>query len=285
MFLNKIKIENNLILYKNDYKISDIEKVLKSGKARGIRIYCPFENDCKRIENLTFLQEISDLEEISILCNKPISFEFLYNIKTLKSLKIQTIFSDLDLEKLSDRLELLSINYNEFVINFGTLNKLKKLHIEFSKYQNIDFNSLNSLLHLSIDGLKTNNLELLRHLKALKSLRISNANNIHSLQDIVSLQNLEFIEFNNCKQLNNIENLSSLKNLKILELIDNNSIKSNFNFLKELKNIKQFSLINSKKNLIVDNENFNGIERVIINKYKNYSRGRLSFWNWSDWMW
>src|SRR5436190_19816211 len=101
-FKNKIKIENGLLLFDNQSK-DQIGKLIDEKKILGIRIYYPFIEECSKNNNFDYLSEIKGIKEISILFSDILPFDFLYKMKDLEVLTIQTVFSELNFENMNSK--------------------------------------------------------------------------------------------------------------------------------------------------------------------------------------
>jgi hypothetical protein len=279
MFFNKkIVIENGLLLYNNESK-KIIKKLILEKKVNGIRIYCPFLEDCNKINNLDFLYEIEGIEELSILYSDELSFEFLYKMKHLKKLTIQTIFSKLDFKKMTSKIEYLNIGLNDFVENIKCLESLKILNISIGKYKNNEFlKNLKKLNHLSVSDLGEFDLNLINDLNSLKSLRMVNVKDVVNVKGLENLNNLTFLEINNCKNIIDINDFFELKRLEYIEIIDCNKINLDFKNIKKLKQLKQLTIFSKSKNISFECDSIENIENVIINKFKKGNL-RLSYLN------
>lgn len=154
--------------------------------------------------DLKYLENLSNLEELSISSHKKIS-----DLIPLKNLI---------------RLKKLSISENN-ISNLNPLHKLKKLEYLYLRNNNISslkgIENLKKIKYLDICGNKINSIEELSNLTKLVDLRFSrnNVSNLNPISNNISIERLEF-----CNNL--VENLEPIRNFLKLKSIafSNNKI-------------------------------------------------------------
>lgn len=160
-----------------------------------------------RINKITGLENLTELETLDLSGNKIEKIEGLENLTKLKLLDLSSNGLGFDgyikkVEGLSSltRLECLYLHHNEIeeIKEIDTLSNLKKLTLSTRLTEFPDLTSLQSLEQLSITG-EFNRVESLSGLKHLHTIRIESEKEIENIEELVKNKNLINIEVNSEK--------------------------------------------------------------------------------------
>ena len=262
--------------YANDFEIpSEITKLVNLRSLKLSHDYITAITVHKDIGKLT------QLEELVLPSLKSIPEE-IFNIKTLKKLKLNYSKDDKINQKLSQignlkKLEYLSLKYLTYMMNeeevkiiipneIGQLIFLKELIIDNNKIDNLP-NSIVHLEALEILRIESNNIKVLPEyfgrLSNLKELYCSN-NQLKSLPESFSkLKNLEKALFRNNSIINLPNTLEKIKNAWI-----------DFSYNPVCKNTATRKVLGKCNNGKITFGSYDNIDEALINvdieKYKNW---------------
>lgn len=228
--------------------------------------------DWNEIEDLTPLSDFKNLTQISFSGNKVEDLTPLSNLKDLQNIiainnKIKTIKPLSNLINIEyvcldgNQLENIDIIYNwknatEISFANNNINKiptlsnlleLRRINLMGNNIETIsNIGNVENLEKLEVDNNQMSTLDGIQNLKGLKYLSCSN-NSIKDITQVTELLELENININK----NQVQDIKSIKKNQKVKYIymDNNSI-FNFNILKEIPNLKKYSIYN--QNVIIE---------------------------------
>ena len=278
--MNEIEFLDNLLVYNTKYSVTFINQTLQNYNLDGLRIFSAFEED--KIDDFSFLKDIVGLNELSFFYFEKVDFSFLYELKKLKKLNIQTLFSEIDFCKLT-HLDSVGIHWNNTNIkNLSSLVNISYLFIYgFDENNLTKLRFFKNLKFLSLKDSKCSSLEGIENLLNLNGLLLGSFKSLLDISNLASLQKLKYLYFDGCPKIIDFSTLSNLKTLEILELIDCKKIKDIL-FLKSLYNIIQFSVLGKCEVENIDLLFNKNIERVYMKNYKSNNTiigKRISFLN------
>lgn len=161
------------------------------------------------IEDTTVLKTLTNLENLAFTSTPNTAYEFMAQMKNLKSL---------DAGNYSSSKQYLSSEGRD-ISAIANLSQLESLSLEGAGIKNID--SLKNLknitkLNLSYNELAASDIEVIGTLSNMEDLRIEN---IGSNLDISPLSSLSKIQYLNLSNNSGIENIESLANMKALSVL------------------------------------------------------------------
>ena len=240
-FLGNSENKNQLII--NPEKISKIVKYINENKILKITI-----NDAyfDKIQNLDFIKEIPNIEEISILQNN-LNLKPIENLKNLKSLTFSETTERLNLNKFQ-KLEILSCDYRK-VENLKECKNLKSISLDFYNKENlIELQNFNNLETLFLYRTNIRSFYGIENLKNLHKIELHNSPKLESLNGLPNnSEKLKILFIYNAKKLVDYEKLSSLKNLKKLQLVSGGEIE-NLEMFEKMSNLELLALGMNIKN-------------------------------------
>jgi Leucine-rich repeat (LRR) protein len=244
---NKNPFESLTYLLKEELSKMDVKFVVFNRK-----IFKSFENNLviskenvKNIKYIYNLEELSDLQSLSLHINKISKISALKYLKNLEELtlsfnKIERISG---LENLKN-LKKLDLKHNRIreISGLKGLKKIEYLNLPYNSIEKIEgLKELENLIQLI---LSFNQITLINNLDNLNKLEILDLsyNNISTVQNLENLSNLKELYLNG----NPIENLKHLKSLQNLEKLglDNTNVQKLPNFLLDLPNLQKISITN-----------------------------------------
>ena len=236
-----IQTHENLLVYNPKYTVQEINNILKENNLDGLRFFCFFEED--RVTDFSFLKEITHLNTLSLFLMDEVTFDFLYDLASLKSLHIQTLFFPIDFARLP-QLNTLSLQWNKSnVINLHALRNLSHLSIsEFTEGDLEVISTLTSLRSLAMATAKCKTLKGIEKLVNLEALSIGAFRQLADISAISGQDKLRYLEFDICPKMRDFSPLGKLQNLEILELLDCKNLES-IQFVKDMKKLEQLSIL------------------------------------------
>lgn len=235
--------ENDKQLIINPKKISKIVKYINENK-----ILCITVNDAyfDKIENLDFLKEIPNVEEISILQNN-LNLKPIENLKSLKSLSFSETTEKLNLNKFHN-LEILGCDYRK-VENLKECKNLKSVSLHFYNKENLDeFQNFDNLEILFLIQTSIKNFNGIEKLKNINKIELHNSPKLESLNGLPgNSEKLKTLSIYNAKKLIDYEKLYTLKNLKKLQLVSGGEIE-NLEIFEKMNNLEYLQLGMNIKN-------------------------------------
>jgi len=218
----------------------EINRIIKSSNL-AIRITLRYRET--KLENLSFLEYLTDVEELFVFYFRGTDLSPISYLKKLKVLKFFVAFQSAkvrlkpltSLTKLEE-LKIFHIRDIEEIENFSSLkyigleslkidnlNFLKPLinleKIELRSSERItDYSGLYDLPNLSeafiVKNYKDTSAEFLSHLKNLEKLSISDFNSVAKFPSLQNLNKLTYLSINSWKILNDISGVAKAKNLE-----------------------------------------------------------------------
>ena len=193
--------------------------------------------------NLDPILPLSDYIE-GLLLDDRISYDNLdvfINITFLSVPDNKRDFVDLSCFK---KLESLSCDYSNRILNLNMCVNLKTLSIGNYKSKTMDLTEFPILINLiKLSFFKTNILTLkgIENLIGLKEIGIYSSSNLTNIDSLKFLSNsLEEIQIERCKQISDYNILGELKSLKKIILSESGEIET-ISFIQNLSNLKFFS--------------------------------------------
>ncbi|MGB0431688.1 MAG: hypothetical protein ACPGLV_14535 [Bacteroidia bacterium] len=248
----------------------------KSNLEDAIRTYNPDLHDVRlngHFEN-SFLKKFTHIfkgiKRLSLHNWAPIEYDFLYQLKNLEELSLQTFMTPIDFNIISEnlcQLNKLSISWNEANIkNFNSLSNVIELYISNSKDKDLTFlTGMPRLKKVRMDQPKIKNLNGIDKLQCLEMALFGGAKSLSDVSAIKHCENLKFLEFDTCPKVNDLSPLSKLTILKVLELISCKNI-SSIGFVNYLNSLEQISILGTTKVGDDDWKPINMVKRAFINK-------------------
>ncbi|SDJ97319.1 protein phosphatase 1 regulatory subunit 7 [Flavobacterium noncentrifugens] len=235
--------ENDKQLIINPKKISKIVKYINENK-----ILCITVNDAyfDKIENLDFLKEIPNVEEISILQNN-LNLKPIENLKSLKSLSFSETTEKLNLNKFHN-LEILGCDYRK-VENLKECKNLKSVSLHFYNKENlVEFENFDNLEILFLVQTSIKNFNGIEKLKNINKIELHNSPKLESLNGLPrNSEKLRTLFIYNAKNLIDYGKLDTLKNLKKLQLVSGGEIE-NLEIFEKMNNLEYLQLGMNIKN-------------------------------------
>lgn len=194
-YINIIKRENIAILrlsHSMGFKNTDLSFLNGLKNLKGVEIYH------WDIEDITVLENLPDLELISIQCSLKNNIDF-------------SLFSN---------LKILKITWNNKMLNLDKCHNLEYLNID--KYPCEDllfFKQLVNLKRLYLTGKKLLSLSGIEYFPLLEYLDLYACTKLLTLNNIEKCQSLENVEIEACNKIENIKPIGQLKNLKIFHFV------------------------------------------------------------------
>lgn len=188
------------------------------------------------------LQNMNNIEELSLVSRSPIDISFTNKLSRLKSLSLEGRVKSLECLEYNTNLEYLylqtTINSFQFV---HKMNKLKKIIID-SCISTFDFSPLKyvNLEYLGIHSIKRlDNVDSIVDITTLGELHLD-ASNLKTLPSFSNLNNLKTVSLKNMRIWENPSILKTITNLESLELEEiNTKLKAeDFFFLEEIESLK-----------------------------------------------
>ena len=234
-FLGSSENKNQLII--NPEKISKIVKYINENKILKITI-----NDAyfDKIQNLDFIKEIPNIEEISILQNN-LNLKPIENLNKLKSLSFNETTEKINLNKFQN-LEILSCDYRK-VENLKECENLKSVSLDFYNKENlIEFQNFNNLEILFLHRTNIKNFYGIENLKNIHKIELHNSPKLESLNGLPNNpEKLKILFIYNAKKLVDYEKLNSLNSLKKLQLVSGGEIE-NLEMFEKMSNLEFLAL-------------------------------------------
>jgi hypothetical protein len=195
-------------------------------------------------DNLDFLSQTSNIEEININHNKIVDCDGIYLLSNLRRLIINDISCKIDLNRLKS-LDSYFGNYNYIIIENGFSNlKILFLSRYRSSTNNLnDLKSCHKIEEFSLTQSNINSLEGLNNMVNLKSLELNYLAKLNDIFQLSSCTDLEYLHLDHCKKVKDIEKvLPKLKKLKKLFISDCGTL-PNLKWLNELPNLRFFTFV------------------------------------------
>lgn len=235
-------LDKNTIVIESDRVNEYVEYIMKN---RIKSVY--FCNLYFRDSAIDFLEKISFIENLRITSSGIKDLKVLQSLNRLQSLSIEEPEGILDLGHLVS-LNELGIKMNKYVVGIEALKRLKILRL-------YNYNPKSkSLLELAglklIEELKITNssIESFKGCDALTNLKTLELNYLRKMKEIDELEkirsSLKVLEFNSCKKITNYEYISCLSNLEKLALNECGDVES-ISFVRQMLNLKSFIFMNT----------------------------------------
>ncbi len=193
-----------------------------------------------------FLDQFSNIRELSILNEIAIENDFLYDLNKLENLGLH-FYSDIKTSvNFSKIVSLKNLGFNyykKYIKNLCSQTSLQNLSV--SDYTEKDMKPLSCLTSIktfrTIGG-KLKSLEGIQQLKDLEAVEISAHRGLTDISQIAHLQKLKFLEINTCWKMADFSAIGALKNLEALSIIDCKNLES-IQFIKALPNLKNLTIL------------------------------------------
>jgi protein phosphatase 1 regulatory subunit 7 len=248
----------------------------------------------KRKEDIEFVRNCPNIEDISFTTPFIKDYSPLYELKHLKSLilsipnvkigtpKLKLGYPDvkIDVSKIPS-LEVLSVDRGTTVINLCNCQNLKQLTMALynpSSKNLEELSHLNKLNYLSIYRSRVISLKGLAKLRNLRYLFIDHFPDLLSINELENLSdNLIVLTIEGCKKIQDFELVTSLKQLNVLKFINCGSL-PNLRFIKHMPNLRAFVFVDTN----IEDGDLTPclvLEAVGFNDRKHYSHKWKDFYN------
>ena len=204
----------------------EINRIIKSSNS-AIRITLMYRET--KLENLSFLEYLTDVEELFVFYFQGTDLSPIAYLKKLKVLKFFNAF-----QSAKVRLKPLT--------SLTKLEELKIFHIKDIE----EIEKLKTLKYLGLESIKVDNLNFLKSLINLEKIELRSCDRVTDYSGLYDLPKLkEAFILKNYKDTT-AEFISHLVHLEKLDITDFNSV-SKFPSLEKLVNLKDLSITNWKK--------------------------------------
>lgn len=206
--------------------ITRIENISELYKIKNLE---QFYIDISSFDDITFISEMENIREITIINSKIKSFDLLKNCKKLEKIYLLENYEVEDYSFLKDLTNLIELgvykNYeaSQEVFDFSIYPNLKKLIIgNFENYEKLSgANNIEELIiyHGANTDFKYNNRNILLDFNNLKALEIHDGSiPVEMIADISEIESLEHINLESSYIWDELNPIFELPNLKTLDL-------------------------------------------------------------------
>ena len=239
-FINNI---DEYTIYPNSlvFDPKNISKTIKYINEKNIKSIMFNSFYFKSIDDISFLNEILEIESISIQDDK-IDLSPINHLKKLKRLHFDETKQEIDLNNFPD-LRIIGGNYSKKILNIARATNLEWIYLHnYNKEDLKDFIFMKNLKFLHLNNTNIKNLIGLDYLSFLQDLDIEKAPRLDSLCGLcVKNSSLTKISIFNAKILTDLKSIENIENLEFLWLKKIPDVK-NLNFLKNSKRLNNFCL-------------------------------------------
>lgn len=268
----KITENSNLLIYDKRYSPEMIYNIITKENLNGLLVSILLESE--NLDNLNFLFECTFLKRLDliIISKKKYDYNFLKKMVNLESLRLMLPFyeEEIDLSNL-DKLQSVSLNFNQKIVGFNNFIKLKELNITDYKRNNLLFlQTLNTIEELTIISSNVKDLGFIEKFNKMKSLSIYDCKSLVDIDSISKLNRLQVLEFDSTTRVSNWQVIGNLNELRELILNDCKII-DNLKFVKGLGKLERLTFLGNTRILSKDLKPAIKIPEVIYCHINDYN--------------
>lgn len=237
------------------------------------------EHDC------SFLKEVPEIEELSIIAPKVVGLESLQSLKALKELEVTCSTSSVVDFTQNPVLERVYVYWWAGAASLFGCESLRRVHLDKIPRLPPEWHrSWTKLREFTLANSSQPGLQDLDKLTALSQLELLNLSRIEDFSVIARLPGLRWLAVCGCKALQRIDFVGSLAALEVLRLEDDGELDS-LAPLRPLKNLQAVSLRGTTTVKDGDLSVLEALPRLSMLAFasrRHYSHKLVKTWSWSD---
>lgn len=234
--------------------------------------------------DVTFLAELTDLEELSIIAPQVTGLEVLSCLSELRQFEFTgSTKSTVQFDKLS-RLEKCYLFWWPGAASIFNCTSLRDVTLDGIKSFPSGWWDKWSLSGFAVFNSPIDSLPELSKLASLTKLELANLPKFDGFAPIREMRSLRWLSISGCKRLRSIDFVSSLSSLEVLLLVDDGEIES-LAPVRHLHNLKALSFVGSTVIADGDLEGLTTLPRLAMLGFgpkKHYSHKLLKPWSWKN---